>query len=200
MVIKSKFALQLIVWGIVALFSGSPVRAGEPTEAIRVAVNQGIEILKSGDIKDKEQREQLINRLRALVYPLFDFEEMAKRSLGPHWRRLTPQQRKEFVLVFTELLEKTYADQIDLYEGQKVVYLNEKLDQNYAQVDTRVIGKNNEAFSVVYKLHRNNGKWTIYDVVAENISIVNNYRSQFNRVIARSSFEELMKTMKERAS
>lgn len=200
MVIKSKFALQLIVWGIVALFSGSPVRAGEPTEAIRVAVNQGIEILKSGDIKDKKQREQIINRLRALVYPLFDFEEMAKRSLGPHWRRLTPQQRKEFVLVFTELLEKTYADQIDLYEGQKVVYLNEQLDQNYAQVDTRVIGKNNEAFSVVYKLHRNNGKWTIYDVVAENISIVNNYRSQFNRVIARSSFEELMKTMKERAS
>jgi phospholipid transport system substrate-binding protein len=97
-------------------------------------------------------------------------------------------------------LEKTYADQIDLYEGQKVVYLNEKLDQGYAQVDTRVIGKNDEAFSVVYKLHRTNGKWTIYDVVAENISIVNNYRSQFSRVIARSSFEELVKTMKEKAS
>lgn len=200
MLIKSKFALQFILLGIIILCNGSPVRAGEPTEAIRVAVNQGIEILKSGDIKDKKQREQVVNRLRELVYPLFDFEEMAKRSLGPHWRRLTPQQRKEFVVVFTELLEKTYADQIDLYEGQKVVYLNEKLDQGYAQVDTRVIGKNDEAFSVVYKLHRTNGKWTIYDVVAENISIVNNYRSQFSRVIAKSSFEELVKTMKEKAS
>jgi len=200
MLIKSKFALQFILLGIIILCNGSPVRAGEPTEAIRVAVNQGIEILKSGDIKDKKQREQVVNRLRVLVYPLFDFEEMAKRSLGPHWRRLTPQQRKEFVVVFTELLEKTYADQIDLYEGQKVVYLNEKLDQGYAQVDTRVIGKNDEAFSVVYKLHRTNGKWTIYDVVAENISIVNNYRSQFSRVIAKSSFEELVKTMKEKAS
>jgi len=200
MVIKAKFALQLIVLGTVVLFNGSLVQAGEPTEAIRTAVNQGIEILKSADIKDKKQREQVINRLRVLVYPLFDFEEMAKRSLGPHWRRLTPKQQKEFVIVFTELLEKTYADQIDLYEGQKVVYLNEKLDQDYAEVDTRVIGKKDESFSVVYRLHRAKGKWTIYDVVAENISIVNNYRSQFNRVIAKSSFEELVKTMKEKAS
>jgi len=200
MVIKSKFSLQLVFLGIVVLLTGALGRAGEPTEAIRAAVNQGIEILKGADLKEKKQREQVINRLRAVVYPLFDFEEMAKRSLGPHWRRITPQQRKEFVIVFRELLEKTYADQIDLYEGQKVVYINENVDQNYAAVDTRVIGKNDEAFSVVYKLHRTHGKWAIYDVVAENISIVNNYRSQFNRVITKSSFEELVKTMKEKAS
>ena len=200
MVMKSKFLRQFILLGIIVPFTGSPARAGDPTEAIRAAVNQGIDILKGADIKDKKQREQVINRLRVIVYPLFDFEEMAKRSLGPHWRRLTPNQQKEFVIVFTDLLEKTYADQIDLYEGQKVVYLNEKLDQDYAEVDTRVVGKNDESFSVVYKLHRAKGKWTIYDVVAENISLVNNYRSQFSRVIAKSSFEELVKTMKEKAS
>jgi phospholipid transport system substrate-binding protein len=125
---------------------------------------------------------------------------MAKRSLGSHWRRLDPKQQKEFVAVFTELLEKTYADKIDLYDGQKVVYTGETVDQDYAQVDTKVTSKKGETFSVDYKLRRIDGKWRIYDVVAENISLVNNYRSQFHRVIVNSSFEELMKRVKEKAS
>ena len=122
------------------------------------------------------------------------------RSLGPNWRRLNPQQRQEFVSTFTALLEKTYADQIDLYDGQQVVYTGESVDGDYAQVDSRIIDKNRQTYSVAYRLHKVGGKWKIYDVVAENISLVNNYRSQFNRVIARSSFEELLKIMKERAS
>jgi len=174
--------------------------AGEPTEAIRDAVNQGVQILKKAKLENQKQRVQVIDRLRQIVYPLFDFNEMAMRSLGPHWRRLNPQQRKEFVSTFTELLEKTYADQIDLYDGQQVVYTGESLDGNYAQVDSRIIDKNGQTYSVVYRLHRVDGNWKIYDVVAENISLVNNYRSQFNRVIARSSFEELLKTMKQKAN
>ena len=135
--------------------------------------------------------------MRQIVYPLFDFNEMAMRSLGANWRRLSPEQRKEFVSTFTALLEKTYADQIDLYEGQKVVYGAESIDGNFAQVDSRIIDKNNQTYSVVYRLHRVDNKWRIYDVVAENISLVNNYRSQFNRVIAKSSFEELLRIMKQ---
>ena len=104
------------------------------------------------------------------------------------------------ISVFSALLEKTYADQIDLYNGQEVVYTGETIDGNYAQVDSRIIDKNNQSYSVVYRLHKTDGKWRIYDVVAENISLVNNYRSQFNRVIARSSVEELLRTMKEQAS
>ena len=171
--------------------------AGEPTEAIRGAVNQGVEILKNAKLDNQKQRTQIIDRLRQIVYPLFDFDEMAMRSLGANWRRLNPQQRKEFVSTFTALLEKTYADQIDLYNGQQVVYTGESLDGNYAQVDSRIIDKNNQTYSVVYRLHRVDGRWRIYDVVAENISLVNNYRAQFNRVIARSSFEELLQTMKQ---
>lgn len=200
MLIKSRFALHLVLPAIIVFSSSWPAHAGEPTEAIRAAVNQGIEILTGADLKHKKQREEVINRLRAIVYPMFDFKEMAMRSLGYHWRRLTPKQQQEFVTVFTELLEKTYADRIDLYKGQRVVFTKETVDNGYAQVDTRVIGKNNESYSVAYRLHRINRKWTIYDVVAENISVDNNYRSQFDRVIARSSFEDLLKTMKEKAS
>ena len=188
------FAVLMVVW------SGRPANAGEPTEAIRDAVNQGVEILNKAKLDNQKQRAQIIDRLRQIVYPLFDFNEMAMRSLGANWRRLNPQQRQEFVSTFTALLEKTYADQIDLYNGQKVVYSGESIDGNYAQVDSRIIDKDGQNYSVVYRLHRVDGKWRIYDVVAENISLVNNYRSQFNRVIARSSFEELLKTMTQKAN
>jgi phospholipid transport system substrate-binding protein len=174
--------------------------AGEPTDAIRGAIDQGVEILKNAKLDNQTQRGQVIDQLRQIVFPLFDFNEMAMRSLGPNWRRLNPQQRQEFVSTFTALLEKTYAEQIDLYDGQQVVYTGESVDGDYAQVDSRIIDKNRQTYSVAYRLHKVGGKWKIYDVVAENISLVNNYRSQFNRVIARSSFEELLKIMKERAS
>lgn len=190
----SIFAVLMVVC------SGYAANAGEPTEAIRGAVNQGVEILKNAKLDGQKQKNQIIDRLRQIVYPLFDFNEMAMRSLGANWRRLNPQQRKEFVSTFTALLEKTYADQIDLYNGQQVVYSGESIDGDYAQVDSRIIDKNGQTYSVFYRLHRVDGKWRIYDVVAENISLVNNYRSQFNRVIARSSFEELLKTMKQQAN
>ena len=192
------FVPIVAVW--ILICNDPPAHAGEPTEAIRGAVNQGVEILKSAKLDNQRQRAQVIDRLRQIVYPLFDFSEMAMRSLGSNWRRLNPEQRKEFVSTFTALLEKTYAEQIDLYNGQQVVYSGESIDGNYAQVDSRIIDKNGQTYSVVYRLHKVDGKWRIYDVVAENISLVNNYRSQFNRVITKSSVEELLKIMKQQVS
>jgi phospholipid transport system substrate-binding protein len=174
--------------------------AGEPTDEIRNAVNQGVEILKDAKLDNKKDRAETINKLRKIVFPLFDFTEMAKRSLGSHWRRLDAQQQKQFVAAFTELLETTYADKIDLYEGQKVAYIGETVEKDYAQVETRVIGKNSQSYAVDYKLHRVDGKWRIYDVAAENISLVNNYRSQFHRVIVNSSFEELMRRIQDKSN
>jgi phospholipid transport system substrate-binding protein len=185
---------------MLVICSGELANAGEPTQAIRAAVDQGMEILKNARLDDPKQRAQVIDRLRQIVYPLFDFNEMAMRSLGASWRGLNPQQRKDFVSTFTTLLEKTYADQINLYDGQQVVYTGESVDGDYAQVDSRIIDKNAQTYSVAYRLQKVDGKWKIYDVVAENISLVNNYRSQFNRVIAKSSFEELLKMMRQKAS
>ena len=199
MKLKTWLSLSMVAVSILVC-SGKAANAGEPTEAIRGAVNQGVEILKNAKLDNQKQRAQVIDQLRQVVYPLFDFNEMAMRSLGANWRRLNPQQRKEFVSTFTALLEKTYANQIDLYNGQQVIYTGETVDGDYAQVDSRIIDKNGQTYSVVYKLHRVDGKWRIYDVVAENISLVNNYRAQFNRVIAKSSFEELLKMMKQQAS
>jgi phospholipid transport system substrate-binding protein len=190
----------LLTFVVAMLCGASVVHAGAPTEEIRTAVDQGVEILKSAKLDNSKQRAQIINQLREIVYTRFDFEEMAKRSLGSHWRRLNAQQQKEFVLAFTELLETTYADKIDLYEGQQVEYVGETIDKNYAEVNTKVVGKNRQSYSVDYKLHQVAGKWRIYDVIAENISLVNNYRSQFNRVVVNSSIEELIKRIRQKSN
>jgi len=195
---KTRLFLMAAVFSV--LWIGKAADAGEPTEAIRNAVNQGVEILRNGKLDDQDRRAQVIDQLRQIVYPLFDFAEMARRSLGSNWRRLNPRQQREFVSIFTALLEKTYADQIELYDGQKVVFGRETIDGEYAQVESQIIDRNGQTYSVVYRLHKVDGKWKIYDVVAEHISLVNNYRSQFNRVIARSSVEELLKIMKQQAS
>lgn len=191
------FLISLIA---MLVFKALPVLAGAPTDEIRTAIDQGVQILNSAKLDSSKQRAQIIDQLRDIVYTRFDFEEMAKRSLGSHWRRLNPQQQKEFVTAFTELLETTYADKIDLYEGQQVEYVGETIDKNYAEVNTRVVGKNRETYSVDYRLHQVGGKWRIYDVVAENISLVNNYRSQFNRVVVNSSVEELIRRIKQKSN
>jgi phospholipid transport system substrate-binding protein len=191
----AKYALPPVLFVLISLYSSSPSFAGAPTEEIRTAVNQGVEILRSAKLDDERQRADVINRLRAIVYPLFDFREMAKRSLGAHWRRINRQQQEEFVASFTDLLEKTYADKIDLYDGQKVIYSSETMDNDFAVVNTKLIGKN-QSYSVDYKLQLVDGKWKVYDIVAENISLINNYRSQFNRILTNSSFDDLIQRIK----
>jgi phospholipid transport system substrate-binding protein len=195
--IKLTFLVPLLA---MLFFVALPLHAGAPTDEIRTAIDKGVQILKSAKLDTSKDRAPVIAQLREIVYPRFDFEEMAKRSLGSHWRRLGPQQQKEFITAFTELLETTYADKIDLYEGQRVEYVGETIDKNYAEVNTRVIGKGGESYSVDYRLHQIGGKWRIYDVIAENISLVNNYRSQFNRVVVNSSVEELIKRIKQKSN
>ena len=186
--------LALAAFGTVpALF------AGEPLELVKVSANRAIQILKDPKLQSKEKKKERIERLKEIVNPLFDYEEMARRSLGPHWRRRSPQEQQEFVKLFRDYLEKTHSDKVDLYAGDKVIYGRETVEDDYAQVETTFVNTKGEEFSVVYRLRRVGGKWKVYDAVVENISIVNNYRSQFDRVISKSSFEELMRLLKEKA-
>lgn len=172
--------------------------AGEPTEQLRETVDGVVSVLKStqskGDGKAKERRQ----KLREIIYSRFDFAEMAKRSLGSHWQRRSPEEQREFIKLFTALLEEAYVDTIESYKGEKVQYLNERQDKNFAQVDTRIIDPQGQEYSVSYRLHNVGGEWKVYDVIIENISLVNNYRSQFNRILGKSSYEELLTTMREK--
>jgi phospholipid transport system substrate-binding protein len=168
--------------------------AGAPTEQIQSAVERVTAILKDPKLQAEAKRKELKN----VVYPQFDFTEMARRSLGSHWQRRSPEEQREFVRLFTELVESAYMTNLDGYQGEKVVIGGEKQDDEFAEVNTKIITKKGEEFAVNYKLRQAGNEWKIYDVVIENISIVNNYRSQFNRVIAQSSFDDLFRKMKDK--
>ena len=183
---------------IVALAPGHAV-AGVPTDQIKSTVDKALLVLKDPRLrpaaKTKERREQL----RQILFARFDFSEMAKRALGPNWRRRTAKEQDEFVRLFTELLERAYADTIESYTDEKIVYVGERLDGGYADVNSKIFTSKGEEFSLNYKAHLVSGEWRVYDVVVENISMVNNYRSQFNRVISNASYEELLRRLRDKA-
>ena len=115
---------------------------------------------------------------------------MARRTMGSHWRRRTSAEQEEFYRLFRAFLEKVYSGKVDLYEGQRVTFGRETIDGDYAQVESIVTDSKGVESPVIYRLRRTDGKWKVYDAVVENISIVNNYRSQFDRVISKSSYDE----------
>lgn len=173
-------------------------QAATPREEIQSSVEKVLAILKDPNLKGEGKRQERIAQLRQVIFPKFDFAEMARRSLGAEWQKRTPEQQKEFVKLFTELIEASYANNLDSYNGEKVAFTGDKQDGEYAQVDTKITSNKGEDSPVSYKLRQTDGSWKIYDVVIENISIVNNYRSQFTRVIARSSFDDLLRQMREK--
>jgi phospholipid transport system substrate-binding protein len=186
--------------GLVILLLMQPVwvAAGAPTDQIRQTVDRLLAILNDPQLKGEQKKNERRQKLKEVLYQRFDFTEMARRSLGSEWRRRTPEEQKEFVKLFTELLERSYLDKIESYSGEKVLYLKEREDGNYAEVETKIVDKKGQEYSVDYRLHKVNGDWKVYDVIIEDVSLVGNYRSQFSRVLAKSSFDELLKTMKEK--
>lgn len=174
------------------------INAGEPLDLVKTAAEGAIAVLKDPKLKSSDHRRERVERLKEIINPIFDYNEMARRSLGQHWRRRSPAEQEEFVRLFRAFLESIYSDKIDFYDGQKVIFGKETIEQEYAQVESIMINSKGEENSVVYRLKRTDGKWKVYDAVVENISIVNNYRSQFDRVISKNSYEELKKMLKEK--
>jgi len=175
-----------------------PAFAGAPREQVQSAIEKVTAILNDPNLKSAAKKSERIERLRQVIFPKFDFAEMAKRSLGSNWQRRTPEEQQEFVKLFRELIENSYVENIDSYNGEKVNIVGEKQEKDFAQVNTKIVNNKGEEFAVDYRLLQSSGDWKIYDVVIENISIVNNYRSQFNRVIVKSSFEDLLQKLRDK--
>jgi phospholipid transport system substrate-binding protein len=184
--------------GIFLFMQPVSVAAGAPGDQVRQSVDKLLAILADPRLKQEGKKNERREELKKVIYQRFDFTEMARRSLGPEWRRHTPEEQKEFVKLFTDLLERTYLGQIESYNGEKVQYLSEREDHSYAEVQTKLVNNKGQEFSVNYRLHNVNGDWKVYDVVSEDISLVNNYRAQFSRVLASSSYQELVHRMKEK--
>ena len=174
--------------------------AGVATDQIKSTVDKAIIVLKDPRLKPSAKTKERRDQLKQILFARFDFTEMARRALGANWRRRTPQEQEEFVRLFTDILERAYADIIEGYTDEKIIYLNERVDGTYADVGSKILTSKGEEYSIYYKAHLVSNEWKVYDVVAENISLVNNFRSQFNRVIANSSYEELIRRLRDKAA
>jgi phospholipid transport system substrate-binding protein len=202
MILNKKSAVVARVLGpfLFALWLMPPFAvAGVPTEQIRSTVDRALLVLKDPRLKLAAKTKERRDQLKQILFARFDFTEMAKRALGANWRRRTPKEQEEFVQLFTEVLERSYAEIIESYSDEKIIYVGERLDGAYADVASKVLTSKGDEYSINYKAHLVNSEWRVYDVIAENISLVNNFRSQFNRVIANSSYDELVRRLKEKA-
>lgn len=162
----------------------SPAFAGPPTDTLRQGVDRVLRIVeKPGDHPAE---------IRKIAAELFDFEQTARRSLGPHWNARTPEERREFVDLFADLLERTYVRRIESGAGGTVTYVAESVDGDEATVRTRVLTKEGADIPIDYRMRRKNGRWVIYDVTIEGVSLIANYRTQFNKVIQTESYDALV--------
>ena len=192
-------SLVALTLALMVHLGGTLALAGESLDLVKSVGDRVIAVLKDPKLKAPDKKKERVERLKEIINPIFDYEEMARRTLGAHWRRRAAAEQQEFVKLFRAFLEKIYAEKVDLYEGERVVFGRETIDQDFAEVESKVTNAKGEESPIVYRLKRNDGKWKVYDAVIENISIVNNYRSQFDRVITKSSFDELKKMLREKS-
>jgi phospholipid transport system substrate-binding protein len=171
------------------------VGAAEPIESIRSTTDQVIDVLKDPDLKSKPEIRD--KRIWSIVSERFDFEEMARRSLALHWRDRSVEERKEFVELFGHLLQKSYSGKLDQYTDEKVEYLGQEVEGPRAEVRSKILSKGME-ISIDYRLMEKSSSWMVYDVVIEGVSLVNNYRNQFNRIVVSSGYKELVKRLREK--
>jgi len=181
----------LTLTAIFALVTAGTAVAGEPTDQVRRSVDEVLKIVQSQP--DGSARRAAV---RQAANRLFDFEETAKRALGPHWQQRTPAEHEEFVRLFSDLLEAAYVGKIDLYQGEKITYVGETVDGDQATVKTRIVTKQGNEVLVDYRLSREKDRWRVYDVIIEGVSLVADYRTQFNKIIQTSSYDDLVKRMR----
>ncbi|HEY3068464.1 MAG TPA: ABC transporter substrate-binding protein [Methylomirabilota bacterium] len=172
--------------------------AGAPADQLKSRVDEVIRILSTTESKRPADRRAAV---RKIADQIFDWEETAKRSLGRHWKDRTPQEREEFVQLFTGLLEQSYIGKIDSYGGEKVKYGGDTIEGDEAVVRTNIITPQGSEIPVNYRMVRREGdQWKVYDVVIEGVSLVANYRSQFNKIIETSSYKDLVARLKAKAA
>jgi phospholipid transport system substrate-binding protein len=184
----------VLVAALSHVLDAAPARAGAPTDQLKTQIDRAVKILEDPGLKkDAKQRRGAV---RQVANDIFDFAETARRSLARHWAPRTPAEREEFVLLFTDLLERSYISKIELYGGEKIRFVGEAVEPDGAVVRTRLVTKQGTEIPIDYRMHARGDKWLVYDVHIEGVSLISNYRTQFNKIISTSSYQELVKKMK----
>ncbi len=191
-------ALSMIVALVMVLSIAQPGLAAAPSVDLRTHIDRIVKILQDpafGNRPAERRRE-----IQTIATDIFDFEETAKLSLGRHWQARTPAERAEFVQLFSALIQASYLSKVEGYEGEKIQYTGDSVDGDQAAVHTTVITRKGTEIPIDYRMHRKDDRWRVYDVVIEGMSLVGNYRTQFNKIIQTSSYQDLVAKLRARAA
>ena len=181
---------------VVSLVAGRDAWAGPPTDQLRMQIERVITVLDDPELAKDGRMVERRTTIRRIANEIFDFSETTRRSLGPHWHRRTPPEREEVTRLFADLLERSYIGKIEMYSGEKIQFLGDTMDGDQATVRTRLITRQGTEIPVDYRMHRASGeRWLTYDVAIEGVSLVANYRAQFNKIIQTSGYTSLVKRL-----
>jgi phospholipid transport system substrate-binding protein len=195
---KSPLRIALACTLLLASVAAREATAGAPTEQLRTQVDRVLKLLDDAALKAPDKARERRVAVRKVADEIFDFGETARRALGRHWAARTPQERDEFVKLFGDLLERSYISKIELYGGEKIQYIGDKIEGETAVVQSKLLTKTGSEVPIEYRMLKKGERWLVYDVVIEGVSLVANYRTQFNKIIQTSSFQDLVKKMKTR--
>jgi phospholipid transport system substrate-binding protein len=170
------------------------------TDEVKVVVDRVVTIVADKEMKKPKNEAARRAALEKTIGTIFDYGEMAKLSLGVHWRDRTAAERQEFVKLFKTLLENSYAGKIESYNNEKIYYLKESVEGDSAEVKSKIVTAKREEYTLDYRLTKDGGKWMVCDVVIEGVSLVANYRSQFNRIVRSQGYGSLVKKLKEKSA
>lgn len=185
--------LSTMVW----MGSLAVVHAGEPQDKVRQTVEAVMAILTDKALQAEDRQEERRRRIRQAVLQRFSFDEMAQRSMATHWRKLSAAQQKEFVSVFSDLLERSYIAKVERGVDKQIRYGKETIDNDgYAQVQSEIVDSQGMNIDVEYRLLRRQSNWEVYDIIIEGVSLINNYRTQFNKIVTQESYDGLIKKMR----
>jgi phospholipid transport system substrate-binding protein len=175
--------------------AGGRAEAGPPTDQLKAATDRVLTILQDPELKKPEQAAERRKQIRAVANEIFDWPETGKRALGARAQACSAPEREEFSPLFADLIERSYVGKLELYSGERIAYTGESTEGDQATVRTKITAKSGD-IPIDYQLHRAGDRWRVYDVKIEQVSLVSNYRSQFNKIIQQSSCGELIKKLK----
>lgn len=198
---RAYFNLMLRVFLSVVIWVGLtvvPGYAGAPTDSMKATIDEVLRIIGEKELKQPGKADERRQQLEKVVGARFDYQEMSRRALGAHWNTLSDQEKQEFVGLFRTLLTNSYADKIETYSGEGVHYLNERTEKDYAEVRTKVLSGKTE-IPLDYRLINKAEDWRVYDVVVDGVSLVNNYRGQFTKILRSSSYSDLVDQLRKKS-
>ena len=187
-------ALAFVLSAVTAL----PAAAGAPSDQLKTQIDRVLKTLDDPELKKEGRAKDRRTAVRKIANDIFDFGETARRSLGRHWQPRTPAERDEFVQLFSDLLERSYISKVELYGGEKIQYQSDSIEGDQAKVQTKIVTKSGSDIPIEYRMQRKGDRWLVYDVIIEGVSLVANYRTQFNKIIQTSSYQELIRKMKQK--